>query len=149
MKPVRVGICCLLAFGILSFGAVEEWSQAVLEVGASLLLVFWAIRLYCRKADQLTIPPDTLPLMTFALVGVLQVVFHLTASRYFTRIELQLLSMYLIVVFLMSQAYTRTSHWRGYFWFSMSLGFSVSVFAILQFLTSNGSYIGFERFRRE
>jgi O-antigen ligase len=69
---------------------------------------------------------------------VLQVVFHLTASRYFTRIELQLVLTYLIVVFLMSQAYSRTRHWRGYLWFLMSLGFSVSVFAILQFLTSNG-----------
>jgi O-antigen ligase len=138
MKPVRIGICCLLAFAVLSFGAVEEWSQAVLEVGASLLLVFWAIRLYYRKSDHLSIPPEILPLVAFALVVVLQVVFHLTASRYFTRIELQLLSTYLIVVFLMSQAYSRTRHWRGYFWFLMSLGFFVSMFGILQYLTNNG-----------
>jgi len=138
MKPIRVGICCLLAFAVLSFGAVEEWSQAVLAVGASLLLVFWAIRLYYRKADQLYIPPEIFPFAAFALVAVLQVVFHRTASRYFTRIELQLLLTYLIVVFLMSQAYSRTRHWRGYFWFLMSLGFFVSIFAILQYLTSNG-----------
>jgi O-antigen ligase len=138
MKLVRVGICCLLAFAVLSFGAVEEWSQAVLEVGASLLLVYWAIRHYYRKADQFSIPPEIFPLVGFALVAVLQVVFHLTASRYFTRIELQLLSTYLIVVFLMSQAYSRTRHWRGFFWFLMSLGFCVSIFGILQHLTSNG-----------
>jgi len=138
MKEVRVGICCLLAFAVLSFGGVEEWSQAVLEVGASLLLVYWAIRLYYRKADQFTISPEILPLAAFALVALLQVVFHLTASRYFTRIELQLVCTSLIVVFLMSQAYSRTRHWRGYFWFLMSLGFFVSVFAILQYLTSNG-----------
>src|SRR5215469_10111422 len=138
MKPIRVGICCLLAFAVLSFGAVEEWSQAVLAVGTSLLLVFWAIRLYYRKADQLYIPPEIFPFAAFALIAVLQVVFHRTASRYFTRIELQLLFTYLIVVFLMSQAYSRTRHWRGYFWFLMSLGFSVSVFGILQYLTNNG-----------
>jgi O-antigen ligase len=138
MKLVRVGICCLLAFAVLSFGAVEEWSQAVLEVGASLLLVFWAIRLYYRKVDHFAISQEMLPLAAFALVAVMQVTFHLTASRYFTRIELQLLFTYLIVVFLMPQAYSRTRHWRGYFWFLMSLGFSVSVFAILQYLTSNG-----------
>ena len=90
MKPIRVGICCLLAFAVLSFGAVEEWSQAVLEVGASLLLVFWATRLYYRKSDDFAIPPEILPLAAFALVVVLQILFHLTASRYFTRIELQL-----------------------------------------------------------
>src|SRR6516164_994394 len=138
MKLIRVGICCLLAFAVLSFGAVEEWSQAVLAVGASLLLVFWAIRLYYRKADQLYIPPEIFPFAAFALVGVLQDVFHWTASRYFTRIELQLLLTCLIVVFLMSQAYSRIRHWRGFFWFLMSLGFFVSIFGILQYLTFNG-----------
>jgi O-antigen ligase len=138
MKLVRVGICCLLAFAVLSFGAVEEWSQAVIEVGASLLLVFWAVQLYYRKSDHLSIPPEIFPLAAFALLVVLQAVFHRTASRYFTRIELQLLLTYMVVVFLMSQAYSRTRHWRGYFWFLMSLGFFVSVFAILQHLTSNG-----------
>jgi O-antigen ligase len=138
MRLVRVGICCLLAFAVLSFGAVEEWSQAVLEVGASLLLVFWAIRQYYLKADQLSIPPEILPLAAFALLGVLQFVFHLTASRYDSRIELQLLFTYLVVLFLMSQAYSRTSHWRGYIWFLMTLGFCVSIFGILQYLTFNG-----------
>jgi O-antigen ligase len=138
MKPVRMGICCLLAFAVLSFGAVEEWSQAVLEVGASVLLVWWAVRLYLCKSDHLFIPPEILPLAVFALLVILQVVFHRTASPYFTRIELQLLLTYMVVVFLMSQAYSRTRHWRGYFWFLMSLGFFVSVFAILQHLTSNG-----------
>src|SRR5215469_11600619 len=138
MKPIRVGIRCLLAFAVLSFGAVEEWSQAVLEVGASLLLVFWAIRLYYLRSDHLSIPSEIPPLVGFAMVPVLQVALHLTASRYFTRIELQLLLTYLIVVFLISQAYSRTRHWRGYFWFLMSLGFFVSIFGILQYLTSNG-----------
>ena len=138
MRFVRVGICCLLAFAVLSFGAVEEWSQAVLEVGASLLLVFWAVRQYYFKADQLSIPVEIAPLAAFALLGVLQFVFHLTASRYDTRIELQLLFTYLVVLFLMSQAYSRTSHWRGYVWFLMTLGFCVSIFGILQYLTFNG-----------
>jgi len=138
MRLVRAGICCLLAFAVLSFGAVEEWSQAVLEVGASLLLVFWAVRQYYFKADQLSIPVEIAPLAAFALLGVLQFVFHLTASRYDTRIELQLLFTYLVVLFLMSQAYSRTSHWRGYVWFLMTLGFCVSIFGILQYLTFNG-----------
>lgn len=138
MKLVRVGICCLLAFGVLAFGATEEWSQAVLEVGASALLVFWAIRQFYLEGDQLLISPEILPLAAFGLVGLMQFVFHLTASRYYTRIELQLLFTYLIVIFLMSQAYSRTSHWRGYVWFLMSLGFFVSVFGILQDLTFNG-----------
>src|ERR1700741_330303 len=111
MRFVRVGACCLLAFAVLSFGAVEEWSQAVLEVGASLLLVFWAVRQYYLKADQLSIPPEVPPLAAFALLGVLQFVFHLTASRYDTRIELRFLFPSRVVLFLLSPAYSRTSHW--------------------------------------
>ena len=72
MRFFRVGICCLLAFAVLSFGAVEEWSQAVLEVGAAVLLVVWTIRQYRIKAEQLTIPPEFLPLCAFALVVVVQ-----------------------------------------------------------------------------
>jgi len=136
MKLFRIGICALLAFGVLAFGGVEEWAQAVLEVGASILLVVWAIRLYRRRSEQLIIPPEFLPLVAFALVVIAQWVFQLTSSRYYTRMELQLLALYMIVIFLISQAYSRTSHWRGFLWFLMSLGFFVSIFGILQYVTS-------------
>jgi O-antigen ligase len=138
MKVLRVGICGLLAFSVLCFGGVEEWSQAVLEVGAAVLLTYWAFRQYVLKADQLVIPQEIIPLGFFTLLVVVQLVFHRTASRYFTRIELQLLCAYVVLVFLMAQAYTRTSHWRGYLWFVMGLGFFVSIFGILQYLTFNG-----------
>src|ERR1700752_1598575 len=111
MTFVRVGICCLLAFAVLSFGAVEEWSQAVLEIGASLLLVYWALRQYALNAWEILIPQEIVPRCALALLGVVQFVFQLTASRYSTRIELQLLFTYIILIFLMAQAYTRTSHW--------------------------------------
>jgi len=136
MKLFRVGICALLAFSVLAFGSVEEWAQAVLEVGAAVLLVLWAARLYRQKAEQLVIPQEILPLAGFALVAITQWVFRLTASRYYTRTELQLLALYMIVIFLMSQAYSRTSHWRGFLWFLMSLGFFVSIFGILQYVTN-------------
>jgi len=147
MRFVRVGICALLAFGVLAFGAVEEWAQAVLQVGAAILLVFWALRLYRRKSEQLMIPPEFLPLSAFALVVVVQWVFRLTASRYYTRSELQLLALYMIVVFLMAQAYSRTSHWRSFLWFLMSLGFFVSIFGILQHLTFNEKLYWFRPMR--
>jgi O-antigen ligase len=136
MKPIRVGICVLVAFAVLCFGAVEEWSQAVLAVGASVLLVYWAARQYVHKSEQLSIPREIIPLCGFALLGVLQLAFH-TASRYATRMELQLLCIYLILLFLMTQSFTRARHWRTYVWFVMALGFAVSIFGILQYLTFN------------
>jgi O-antigen ligase len=147
MSFFRVGICCLLAFAVLCFGATEEWSQAVLEVGAAVLLVVWTIKQYHLKAEQLTIPQEFWPLCAFALVVAVQLVFHLTASRYYTRVELQLLVTYLIVVFLMSQVFTRRGHWRAFVWFLMTLGFFVSIFGILQHLTFNGKLYWFRVMR--
>jgi O-antigen ligase len=147
MRFVRVGICGLLAFSVLSFGAVEEWSQAVLEVGVSILLLLWAIRQYRMREEQLSIPPELPPLMAFALVVVAQLVVPLTASRYYTRVELQLLVTYMIVLFLMTQAFHRRGHWRAFIWFVMSLGFGVSILGILQYLTFNGKLYWFRVMR--
>lgn len=147
MRFFRVGIYCAVAFAVLAFGATEEWSQAILEAGTALLLVVWAVQQYRRKAEQLFIPEEFLPLFAFALLAVLQLLFHLTASRYYTRIELQLLLTYLILLFLMAQAFTRRNHWRGFVWFLMTLGFFVSLFGILQYLTFNGKLYWFRVMR--
>jgi len=147
MKWYRVGICGLLAFAVFAFGGVEEWAQAVLEVGAAILLIAWSIRQFRLKSDRLVLVPEFLPLCAFALVGIVQFTFRLTASRYDTRVELQLLFAYLAIVFLMSQAYTRRGHWRGFIWFLMTLGFFVCVLGILQHLTFNGKLYWFRVMR--
>lgn len=138
MRPLRAGIYVLLAFSVLAFGAVEEWSQAVLEVGTALLLVYWSIHAYLKKSEQIVVSPFFLPLTAFALVILAQILFHLTASSYDTRVEFQLLLTYLILVQLISQAFRSANEYRSLVWFLMSLGFAVSIFGILQFLTSNG-----------
>jgi O-antigen ligase len=147
MSFLRVGICCLLAFAVLAFGATEEWSQAVLGVGAAVLLLFWAVRQLLLKAEQLVIPPEFVPLSAFALVVIAQLAFDFTASRYSTRTELQLLVTYLMVIFLMAQAFYRRSHWRSFMWFVMILGFLVSIQGILQSLTFNGKLYWFRVMR--
>ena len=147
MRVLRLGICVLLTFGVLAYGGVEEWSQAVLEVGFAILLVIWAVRIYGWKQEQLAISPLLLPLAGFALVVLIQLIFHKTASMYDTRMQFQLLLMYLILLILLPQAYYRMNHWRGFLWFLMSLGFFVSVFGILQHLTFNGKLYWFRVMR--
>jgi O-antigen ligase len=147
MSFLRVGLCCLLAFAVLAFGATEEWSQAVLVVGAAVLLLVWAARQFLLKAEQLVLPPEFLPLLAFTVVVLIQLAFHLTASRYYTRVELQLLTAYLIFLFLMAQAFYRRSHWRSFLWFVMILGFVVSIQGILQSLTFNGKLYWFRAMR--
>jgi O-antigen ligase len=143
MRFFRVGICILLAFAVFAFGGVEEWAQAVLEVGAAILLMAWAVRQFSPQTEQITIPPEVLPLGAFALVVLVQLVFHLTASRYYTRMGLQILLVYWIVAFLVPQAFSRRGHWRTFIWFLMILGFCVSILGILQHLTFNGKLYWF------
>lgn len=143
MSVVRMGICLLLAFAVMAFGGVEEWAGAAMEVFAGALLVYWALVAYRRETEQVYISPLLPPLVAFGLVGVVQLALHTTASSYLTRVELQLLVLYLIVLHLLSQAYLRTSHWKGLLWFLMALGFFVSIFGILQYLTFNGKLYWF------
>ena len=138
MSVVRVGICVLLAFSVLAFGAVEEWAQALIEIGTALLLVYFAVYTYAQKRDQVFFSPLLLPLGAFAVLVTIQLALHKTFSVYDTRVQLQLLLTYLILIFLLSQAYQRASEWKNFIWFLMSMGFFVSIFGILQHLTFNG-----------
>jgi len=147
MKIMRIGICVLLSFAVLAYGGVEEWSQAVIEVGFVALLVIWALRTYAWNQDVIAVSPLLPPLVAFALVVLVQLIFHRTASLYDTRMQLQLLVAYIILMVLLPQAYSRMSHWRGMLWFLMSLGFFVSVFGILQHLTFNGKLYWFRVMR--
>ena len=147
MRFLRVAFCVLIASSVLAFGAVEEWAQAGIEVGAAILLVYWAIHTYVWRTDQIFVSPFFLPLTAFLLVVVAQLTFRTTASSYDTRVQLQLLIAYLILIHLMTQAYLQSRHWRGLVWFLMGLGFFVSVFAILQHLTFNGKLYWYREMR--
>jgi O-antigen ligase len=152
MRVLRFGICALVVFGILAHGAVEDWARAVLETGAALLFLYWALRA-ARSATNsesslsLVLSPLLLPLLALVLVVTAQLLFRATASSYHTRVELQLLVSYILVLFLVEQAFRRSDHWRTLVWFLMCLGFVVSIFAILQHLTFNGKLYWFREMR--
>ena len=143
MKPFRIGICALVVFGVASHGAVEDWARAVLEFGAGLLFLAWAVRAFFARELQLILSPLLLPLVALLLLGAGQWVFHGTASSYSTRMELQLLLADILILFLAAQAFRTLEDWRGFVWFGMSFGFVVAFFAILQHLTFNGKLYWF------
>jgi len=147
MKFLRVGICALVVFGVAAHGGVEDWARAVLETGAGLLFLAWSVRLYFNREEHPVFSPLLLPLVTLLLIVLGQLFFRWTASPYHTRIELLLLLADLIVLFLAVQAFRTLEDWRGFVWFGMIFGFVVSLFAILQHLTSNGKLYWFREIR--
>jgi O-antigen ligase len=147
MKPLRIGICALVVFAVASHGAVEDWARAVVQIGATLLFLAWAVRAYLTQEHQLFISPLLLPLVSLLLIALGQWIFHGTASSYETRMELQLLLADILLLFLASQVFRTLEDWRGFIWFVMSFGFLVAIFGILQHLTFNGKLYWFREMR--
>jgi O-antigen ligase len=147
MKFLRVGICALVVFAVAAHGGVEDWAQAVLETGAGLLFLAWSLWLYFNREEQPFFSPLLRPLAGLSLIVLAQWSFRWTASPYNTRIELLLLLADLIILFLAVQAFRTLEDWRGFVWFGMGFGFLVSIFAILQHLTSNGKLYWFREIR--
>jgi O-antigen ligase len=138
MKFLRVGICALIVFGVAAHGGVEDWARAVLETGAGLLFLAWSLWIYFNHEEHPVFSPLLPPVAGLVFVVLGQLFFRQTASPYNTRMELLLLVSDLIILFLAVQAFRTLEDWRGFVWFGMIFGFLVSLFAILQHLTSNG-----------
>lgn len=138
LRSLRAGICILAAFAVLAHGAVEPWSEAVLEIGAAVLLLVWAWEVLEDGELKLIWNPLLWPLFGFWLVAAAQLATGITAVPFLTHIELLKYSALLALFFLFVQSFRTRAQWRNFVWFLMSLGFVVSLFAILQHFTFNG-----------
>jgi len=146
MKLLRIGICALVVFGIAAHGAVEDWARAVLETGTGFLFVVWAVQEYFSDRE-IVLSPLVPPLVGLSLLALGQIVFRGTVSPYDTRVELQLLLTYTLLLFLATQLFRTPDDWRGFVWFIMFFGFLVAIFGILQHLTFNGKLYWFREMR--
>jgi O-antigen ligase len=138
MKVIRVGICLLVTFAVLAHGVVEPWSEAVLEVGAAVLLLLWVWRISVSGESKVVWNPLLWPLLGLWAVAALQLAVGITVYPFLTRIELLKYTALLALFFLCAQSYRTLEHWHGFVWFLLILGFVVSLFAILQHFTFNG-----------
>ena len=127
MKLLRAGVCAVVVFAVLSHGAVEPWSRAVLECAAGILLMLWSLTLLPAKKDQtIAVPSFFYPLCAFTLIVLIQFAVGLTASRFATRAELWLLVSVVILVFVAAQAFRTLGDLREFAWFIMIFAFLVA-----------------------
>lgn len=148
MKPVRIGIFAIIAFAVLSHGAVEAWARGILEAAAGILLLVWAVPfVLSKKEGPIVLPPLLFPLLALALLATAQLAFRLTTSPFTTRIELQLMLSMLVLFFLAAQAFRTLADWRSFAWFVMIFAFLVAGLAILQHLTFNGKLYWFRELK--
>jgi O-antigen ligase len=148
MKLVRTGLFAVIAFAVLSHGAVEPWARGILELSAGILLVLWALFFFISKREQeIALPALIFPLAAFTVVVAVQFAFRLTASPFATRTELQLLIGMLVLFFVAAQSLRTLSDWRSFAWFVMVFAFLVAGLGILQHLTFNGKLYWFRPMR--
>ena len=148
MKPVRIGIFAIIAFAVLSHGAVEPWARGILEAATGILLLIWAVPfLFSKKECPIVLPPLLFPLLALALLATAQLAFGLTTSPFTTRVELQLMLSMLVLFFLAGQAFRTLADWRSFAWFVMILAFLVAGLGILQHLTFNGKLYWFRELK--
>ncbi len=143
MNAIRWGICTLTVLAVLSFGGVEPWGQAILEIGAAILFVFWGVMVVRRRQMEIHWNWLYLPLLGLVAIAMLQCLFALTVYPYLTKIELLRWISYCLVFFLTMESFRTEDHFRQLVWFLLSLGFVVSLFGIIQHFTFNGKLYWF------
>ncbi len=147
MKTIRIGICALLAFSVFAHGAVEPWSEVVLEVGAALLFIYWGLLFAFGVVPAVRWNWLLAPVAGLWGFGMVQYFAGLSAVPFLTKIEILKFSALGILLFLAIQAFETLKHWHGFVWFLLALGFLVSVLAILQYFTFNGKLYWFRELR--
>ncbi len=138
MSLVRGGICLVIAFGVLAFGAVEAWSAAVVEISAAVLLLVWAIAIARDRTATIQWNALNGPLLAFLAIGLLQLFLGGTAYAFLTRMEVLRLAAYAILFFLAAQAFRKRADLSFLAWFLIVFCFAVSLLGIIQHFTSEG-----------
>jgi O-antigen ligase len=138
MRTIRWGICVLVAFAVLSFGGVQPWSQAVLEIGAASLFLLWGVSALRHRQAEIRWSWLYIPLVSLGVIGMVQYAFGISVYPYLTKIELLRWCAYVLLIFLALESFRTEDHRKQFVWFLISLGFAASLFAILQDFTFNG-----------
>jgi O-antigen ligase len=136
MSALRAGVCLLITFAVLAFGAVQVWSQSILEIGAAALLIAWAVLALCDPFSTIEWNDLNWPLLGLIAIGILQLAFGGTAYAFLTRSELLKLGAYFVIFFLLAQLFNDRSALAGLGWYLIVLCFAVSLLGIIQRFTS-------------
>ncbi len=143
MKAIRIGVYLLVAFAVVAFGGVEPSGKAILEIGAAVLLAWWAMLAVRRREAEIHWNWLYLPLLALGACGIAQYAFGLSVYPYLTKFDLLLWSAYFLLAFLAVQSFRTVEQAKQFVWFLATLAFAVSLFAIIQHFTFNGKLYWF------
>ncbi len=129
------GLCSLLSFGPLAFGATEPWSVTLLEIGTATLMLLWMAKQLSLGRLKLRYNPLYFPISLLAALVLFQLVTGMTAYRYLTTTRAALFLAYAAIFFLVVHTLRSDRDLKLFsLWFSV-FGFLVALFAIVQGFT--------------
>jgi len=143
------GLCAVLIFGVLAFGAVDEWTTFALEAGATVLVLIWAFKQIVSNEIKLSNNPLYLPALLFAGVVLTQILLRRSAYGYITKYEASRYIAYGIVVLIAGECIKTEQTRKRFVQVMIAFGVLYALFAIAQEFTSNGKifWIHSPRFR--
>jgi O-antigen ligase len=137
-RVLVLGLCVLLIFAVLAFGAVEKWSTLTFEAGAASLLLIWAGQQLVSKELKLSRNPLYLPACLFFALILAQIVLHRSAYSYITKYETLQYVSYGIALLIGVECVREEGTRKLFVLVMMVLGACYAFFALAQELTSNG-----------
>ena len=135
---LALGLCTLLLFAVLAFGAVDEWSTLVFEAGAAVLFLVWAAKQLVSQQVKLSKNPLYLPAVLFFSLILAQVALRRSAYSYITKYEALQYVSYGIVLMIGAECVREESTRKIFALVMIAFGTGYAFFALAQELTSNG-----------
>jgi len=132
-----LGLCVLLIFAVLSFGAVEDWSIFLFEIGATALGLVWIGRQLALGQVNILKNPLYLPALLFFIVVLVQIAFGTSAYPYVTKYASFQYVSYGIVLWIASNCIRGREQRKAFALIMIVFGACYAFFALTQDLTSN------------
>jgi O-antigen ligase len=133
-----LALCVLLAFAVLAFGAVEEWSTFAFEAGATVLFLAWAGKQVVSRQVKLSKNSLYLPALFFFVLLLAQVLLRTSAYGYVTKYEFLQYVSYGMVLLIAAECVGEEDARQKFALALIIFGALYAFFALAQELTSNG-----------
>lgn len=135
-----LGLCALLIFAVLAFGAVEEWSTFAFEAGAAVLFLVWAGKQFVSRELTLSKNPLYPPALFFFVLLLAQVALRRSAYGYVTKYEVLQYVAYGIVLLIAAECVREENARKKFALALIVFGALYAFFALAQQLTSDGKF---------
>jgi O-antigen ligase len=136
-RVLVLGLCLLLIFGVLAFGAVEDWSIFAFETGATILFLAWAGKQLLSGQVKVSNNPLYLPAFLFFVLILGQLAFHRSAYPFASRYAVQEYVSYGIVLLIASECFRTEKSRKTFALVMIVFGTLYAFFALVQDFTSN------------